>query len=756
MTAITIDNPFPFFTNTDGKALDSGKIYIGVAGLDAKTNPITAYWDDALTITAAQPIRTVEGYPDNSGSPSNFFTASDFSITIEDSTDVLIYSKLRMNANELALFNLEATLFDDFDDLKADTTTAYANGTILRTKAERFSYEVVDPSTNPISESNPAGYHVITDGGVKLDVITSLAGYDLRAFGNVGDGVTVNTTTIDAWIDATIANNEAAWIPDGEYVVGTLVARTLASTLRASIRGAGSNVSRFIIPATNIDGFLNITGNVARDHEVWFEGFSVTTQGNANIGIRFKQFEGGNQHRRNIICRDVVIRGENGTTDYFTVPFDFTGTWRPLIDNCQWSGPFIGVDESDSSPRFDSAVALVLDGCYDWTVKYCYFWGSSIGIRDHAFVGNITGITNQGGGVVRATVSNGPIPFSTSAGVSILNTTDYNGNHTITRISDTEFDFTATFNGTQMGICGLSQAGEAFRATRNIINGCKVVLDQLRTFGREPIGWIDDNHGNYRDDGWKLDGCRLLVASGNQMYNEDSAQEYSGTPHDFALNNVSDYDIHDNIMHFGGNPDRIGVFVQADAAGDGDNGLIHHNQFTGTFATAVRLNSGVAGVTVGPNVYSGTITTNVDDVDGANTIIDGGTETTGSWTPALSFGGASTGITYLKQTGSYQITGNLLSYAIEIEIDANGAETGNAEISLPTSIQGTKAIQVNLGFGNFSLMSNVLAVTSPTARPISATSLRLFEQLATATQPMTNVNFTATSRFVIVGQLHLA
>ena len=97
MSTITVNNPFPFFTDTNGKALENGNIYIGVAGLDAKTNPITAYWDDARDIPAAQPIRTVEGYPDNGGSPSNFFTGSDYSITVEDSADVLIYSKLRMN-----------------------------------------------------------------------------------------------------------------------------------------------------------------------------------------------------------------------------------------------------------------------------------------------------------------------------------------------------------------------------------------------------------------------------------------------------------------------------------------------------------------------------------------------------------------------------------------------------------------------------------------------------------------------------------
>ena len=166
MTTITIDNPFAFFTDTNGKALENGNIYIGVAGLDAKTNPITVYWDDAKTITALQPIRTVEGYPDNGGSPSSFFTGSDFSITIEDKTDVLIYSKLQMNANELALFLLVdsgALGFKDLPALLADTLLSYTNvdvGDIVQTNAENFSYEVA----SAVAPDND----ITTAGGVRL------------------------------------------------------------------------------------------------------------------------------------------------------------------------------------------------------------------------------------------------------------------------------------------------------------------------------------------------------------------------------------------------------------------------------------------------------------------------------------------------------------------------------------------------------------------------------------------------------------
>ena len=54
--------PYPYFS-FEGTALDGGKIYVGAANLDPRTNPITVYQDAADTITWAQPLRTVAGYP---------------------------------------------------------------------------------------------------------------------------------------------------------------------------------------------------------------------------------------------------------------------------------------------------------------------------------------------------------------------------------------------------------------------------------------------------------------------------------------------------------------------------------------------------------------------------------------------------------------------------------------------------------------------------------------------------------------------
>jgi hypothetical protein len=87
--------PFPLFYDADGVPLEEGYIYVGVAGLNPETNPQLVYWDSALTIVAAQPIRTLNGYPSNSGTPGMIYTGTtNFSVTVKTKASVTVYSTL--------------------------------------------------------------------------------------------------------------------------------------------------------------------------------------------------------------------------------------------------------------------------------------------------------------------------------------------------------------------------------------------------------------------------------------------------------------------------------------------------------------------------------------------------------------------------------------------------------------------------------------------------------------------------------------
>jgi hypothetical protein len=98
MSALSVEPPFPAFADAAGQPLDDGYISIGTVNLNPITNPIVAYWDSALTITAVQPIRTSGGYPVYQGTPSRFYTASDYSIQVQNKNGTVVYTSLNGNS----------------------------------------------------------------------------------------------------------------------------------------------------------------------------------------------------------------------------------------------------------------------------------------------------------------------------------------------------------------------------------------------------------------------------------------------------------------------------------------------------------------------------------------------------------------------------------------------------------------------------------------------------------------------------------
>lgn len=95
--SLSVNPPYPIFSEADGLPLENGYIWIGSANLDPQTNPINVYWDAALTIPAAQPIRTLNGYVVYQGTPSRFYTNGDYSIRVMDKNGSTIYTSLSGN-----------------------------------------------------------------------------------------------------------------------------------------------------------------------------------------------------------------------------------------------------------------------------------------------------------------------------------------------------------------------------------------------------------------------------------------------------------------------------------------------------------------------------------------------------------------------------------------------------------------------------------------------------------------------------------
>lgn len=105
--------------------------------------------------------------------------------------------------------------------LLADTTLAYVAGTgkvVVATseivEAGGFRYQV--------AASGASDQHVTTAGGVKLYVQADATGYNVKAFGAVGDGVANDTAAIQATINGTGALGSIIY-PDGTYKIESTI-----------------------------------------------------------------------------------------------------------------------------------------------------------------------------------------------------------------------------------------------------------------------------------------------------------------------------------------------------------------------------------------------------------------------------------------------------------------------------------------------------------------------------------------------------
>jgi len=98
MSTLSVEPPYPAFADASGQPLEDGYIWIGTVNLNPITNPITAYFNAALTITAVQPIRTSGGYPVYQGTPARIYTTDNYSIQVQNKNATVVYTSLNDNA----------------------------------------------------------------------------------------------------------------------------------------------------------------------------------------------------------------------------------------------------------------------------------------------------------------------------------------------------------------------------------------------------------------------------------------------------------------------------------------------------------------------------------------------------------------------------------------------------------------------------------------------------------------------------------
>jgi len=233
MAAFSVTPPFDVFPNTAGDPLEDGFIYLGTAGLNPEANPINAYWDAALSIPAAQPVRTINGFPSRSGTPGRLFVdADDYSITVRNKNGSLVYSSL--NSTDRIPFSL---ISGQLDSERVDYLAPFG-GSSSRTLEARLS-----------------------------DLLS------IKDFGAVGDGVADDTPAFQS----ALASGRDIYFPDGTYrVVLTAGANFTPSANTALIADD---------PHQAVLAFESATSSYKSIFNVTNDGFSIKGLGSTFSGV---------------------------------------------------------------------------------------------------------------------------------------------------------------------------------------------------------------------------------------------------------------------------------------------------------------------------------------------------------------------------------------------------------------------------------------------------------------------------------------
>jgi len=124
---------------------------------------------------------------------------------------------------------------------------------------------------------------------------------------------------------------------------------------------------------------------------------------------------------------------------------------------------------------------------------------------------------------------------------------------------------------------------------------------------------------------------------------------------------------------------------------------------------------------------------------------------TGTWTPAITFGGGATGLTYGTQEGYYTREGNQVTVHAYIVLTAKGSSTGTALMtSLPFTARNTAGSSQSLSVSG---MTNAASLTSPVTAYVTdnGTTVNLVDWGATGAVVLDDTNFTDTSTIKVSG-----
>ncbi len=308
-----IVSPFAQFFDTSGAPLNNGAIYIGTAYLDAQTNPIAVYWDDALTIPAFQPIRTLNGYPVWNGAPARIFcNADNFSITVQTNTGRTVWA---------------------VQDATSVPTLSESNGASM--------VGFIAAGINAVTR---------TVQGKLRDTVS------VKDFGAVGDGVTNDTAAFQNALSYAQNTLTELFIPAGNY---RLTAQLSAnSAIKMRVTGAGKGVTNLIWDAGSTNG-----GGISLTYADWLNpcdisGVSLLTKANG-VGTALT-ITGQNAPSVTVLgpnVADIDIIGFDKASHCWTAGAQFIVCWYICLTRVSIKG------REETAPPFTQQSGIILTDC---------------------------------------------------------------------------------------------------------------------------------------------------------------------------------------------------------------------------------------------------------------------------------------------------------------------------------------------------------------------------------------------------------
>jgi hypothetical protein len=319
-----IVTPFAQFFDTNGAPLNNGAIFIGTAYLDAQTNPIPVYWDDALTIPALQPIRTLNGYAVWNGAPARIFcNADNFSMTVQTSTGRTVW-------------------------------------------AVQDATSVNIPSISGPDGSSQVGFIQDGAGAVARTAQAKMRDFiNVRDFGAVGNGGADDTAAIQAAVNA--SNGNTIHFPSGQYRLTAPITASQSISVLGVGNGAGpggaeqsnSQVTQFMLDYANPSAFVVTNTN----KPCLFRDFQI------NVNPAWRTAGAG----RGISISAVAGTGTNANTKIENVAFNWLHTPIYAYKPSWWTieGCYFGNWTSDA---IFSETQAGTEGSLGW-VRRNFFFG---------------------------------------------------------------------------------------------------------------------------------------------------------------------------------------------------------------------------------------------------------------------------------------------------------------------------------------------------------------------------------------------